>query len=78
MSDEDAPMELTLQGVKDVLEARGYRWHYFDVGRFARRDDRYWFNGSQFGEGPGRLARQPCGWFTLEEMLAEKFAEGYR
>jgi hypothetical protein len=71
---------LTLDDVADELHGRGYRWHYFGEGRNLSRPsaDRFWFNGSTMGEGPGRLAKQPFGWFTLDEMLAEKFTEGCR
>jgi hypothetical protein len=76
---ENAP--LTHEAVADELRARGYRWHSFRADSTRRGEDGatvYWFNGSTMGEGPGRLNKQPYGWFTLDEMLAEKFAEGCR
>jgi hypothetical protein len=74
-----ASTTVTLGEVKEVLHDLGYRWHSFGE-RTHERDGQtfYWFNGSMFGEGPGRLTKQPFGWFTLGDMLAEKFAEGCR
>lgn len=75
---------LTLDEVKAELHAKGYRWHFFGIPKNRAGEpwvdpqgkERYWFNGSQYGEGRGRLTVQPFGWFTLAEMQAEKFAEG--
>jgi hypothetical protein len=80
MATDRAIASPTLDDVRDELHARGYRWHYFDTGSnlSAARPGYFWFNGSTMGEGPGRLSKQPFGWFTLDEMLAEKFAEGCR
>lgn len=76
--------EVTLDEVAAELRAKGYRWHFFGIPRNRagepwtdlKGQGRYWFNGSQSGEGRGRLTKQPFGWFTLAEMRAEKFAEG--
>lgn len=71
-----------LAEVQAELWAKGYRWHFFGIPHNRQGEawdggpDRYWFNGSTLGEGRGRLTKQPFGWFTLEEMRAEKFAEG--
>lgn len=73
--------ELTLDGVKEALHERGFRWHAFGSRSHQGEDGvlRYWFNGSwAMGVGHGTLRTQPSGWFTLEEMLAERFAEGHR
>lgn len=69
-----------LDVVKAELRAKGYRWFFFGKTRHAPEDEnRYWFNGSKFnGEGRQILAEQPYGYFTLDEMRAEKFAEGIR
>lgn len=79
--DAPAPSPPTLEDVQQDLHDRGFRWHAF--GRTNYTDEqgvtRYWFNGSMvMGVGHGVLRTQPSGWFTLEEMLAEKFAEGHR
>lgn len=70
-----------LADARDHLTARGYAWHY--IGKPTVMPDgqtRYWFNGSQYGRENHRaiLAKQPFGWFTLAELLAEKFTDGLR
>lgn len=87
MPPDEAPQyaPLTLEGVQAELRARGWRWHFFGVPRYGDGaavpgpdgEPRYWFNGSTMCEG-FRLSKQPWGWFTLAEMLDEKFAEGCR
>lgn len=71
---------LTLEQVQSELRKRGFAWHSFDKSTVCKDGlTRYWFNGSYvLGTGHGKLSKQPSGWFTLEEMLAEKFAEGCR
>jgi hypothetical protein len=71
------PLDEALAEVKAELHAKGYRWHFFGKPRDRVQSlTLYWFNGSQYGEGRGRLTTQPFGWYTLAEMRAEKFAEG--
>lgn len=71
---------LTLDSVKAVLRERGFVWHSFGHSSYDKDGKTYyWFNGSRYmGTGHGALRKQPFGWFTLDEMLAEKFAEGCR
>lgn len=64
-----------LEPVKEELKRRGHKW--FALGRPTLSKDidppvvRYWLNGMQ-----GNGARtQPYGWYTLDELLAEKFVE---
>ena len=68
-------MTMVLEDVQAELRAKGYVWHFFGPKTSVGADGvtRYWFNGSQFGTGRGRLTSQPYGWYTLDEMRAEAF-----
>lgn len=63
-----------LDPVAAELRSRGHRWHF--LGRPSKQTDaagneivRYWLNGTRVN------GHQPAGWFTLDELLAEKFLE---
>jgi hypothetical protein len=76
---ELAEFRRDLVTVAQMLREDGYTW--FSLGSRVYRDDgriTVWFNGSQCGTGRGDLARQPWGWFTLDDLLGEKFAEPCR
>lgn len=65
-----------LAPVMKELAARGHSWFFLGRPTESVRDGvravRYWLNGT--GRRPdGRWGRQPFGWFTLEELLVEKF-----
>lgn len=71
--------DLTLAEVQSALLAKGYCWHSFQKSAIGKDGvKRYLFNGSMLGVGRGRLNKQPFGWYTLQEMMDEKFAEGCR
>lgn len=58
--------KLKLEPVKAELTRRGFKW--YALGRPTLRKDgrvEYWLNGAGFP--------QPYGWYTREELLAEKF-----
>ncbi len=69
----DAQMA-ALRPVQDELKAKGHSW--FFLGKPTKRQDgtvQYWLNGMR--SMPGAKGRQPYGWYTLEELRAEKFVE---
>ena len=63
-----------LDPVMKTLRERGHSWFFLgkpsalDTGD-GRKVVRYWLNGSK---SPG-VRNQPYGWYTIEELLAEKF-----
>lgn len=64
--------------VKDELRRRGHDWYF--LGNPSVLEDsegqpavRYWLNGIG-----GRDYPQPYGWYTEDELLAEKFADDAR
>lgn len=64
-----------LEPVKDELTRRGFRWYFLGNPSVLNTGDgttcvRYWLNGMG---GYGRP--QPYGWYTVEELLAEKFLD---
>lgn len=63
-----------LDPVAAELRSRGHRWHF--LGRPSKHTDehgnetvRYWLNGTRVG------GHQPAGWYSLDELLAEKFLQ---
>ena len=64
-----------LEPVKQELKSRGHNWFYLGNPKMISTKDgqepqvRYWLNGMSRG------GRQPFGWYSLEELLAEKFIE---
>lgn len=62
-----------LTPIKEKLRSRGYDWYFLgNPTLISVRDQpaavRYWLNGCS---GPGY--KQPFGWYSLEELLAEDF-----
>lgn len=71
----DAAME-ALEPVAKELKERGYRWFFLGNPKTLRPKDaetmelRYWLNGDSI-----RGLGQPFGWYSLEELRAEKFID---
>lgn len=65
-----------LEPVAAELKARGHKWFFLGNPTVLRPKDattmetRYWLNGDTV-----RGLGQPFGWYTLEELLAEKFLD---
>lgn len=63
-----------LEPVMTELESRGHRWYFLGKPSENTRDGvtavRYWLNSHSY---PG--IGQPSGWYTLQELLDEKFIE---
>lgn len=74
----DAAMA-ALEPVAEELKARGHHWYALGNPSTIRTEGaekaeiRYWLNGA----GVGSLG-QPFGWYTLDELLAEKFMDDLR
>lgn len=65
-----------LQPVADELRSRGFAWYALGTPREFEAEGRgpevhYWLNATSIRIA-GRI-HQPYGWYTLEELLAEKF-----
>lgn len=64
-----------LKPVKQTLEARGHRWYALGSPSViapkgkTEREVHYWLNGTSHP----RYGGQPYGWYTLQELLDEKF-----
>jgi hypothetical protein len=56
-----------LETVKAELKSRGHGWYALDGPSEIGGTVKFWLNGHSRG------GKQPFGWFTLEELLAEKF-----
>lgn len=76
---DDARME-ELKPVADALKAKGHSWYALRRPTVIAPDDRprgvyYWLNGSSgYRTTDGiRVHQQPHGWYSLEELAAEKF-----
>lgn len=71
----DAAMA-ALEPVAAELKARGYRWYALGNPSTIRpqgaekAETRYWLNGQSVGS-----LGQPFGWYSLDELLAEKFMD---
>lgn len=66
-----------LEPVIAELKALGHRWYFLGKPRQTQNGEvKYWLNGSTGGvtRDGTRYRGQPCGWYTLEELRAEKFA----
>lgn len=79
----DAEAEFTrhheelLVPVKEELKQKGHQWFFLGGPKTLStregqpQEVRYWLNGYRVNGG------QPCGWYTLEELRAEKFIEDH-
>lgn len=56
-----------LEPVADELRRRGHRWFFLGNPRTINGQLKFWLNGMALQR------RQPYGWYTLEELRAEKF-----
>lgn len=65
-----------LEPVKDELHKRGHRWYALGKPNTMKGEDghpvvKYWLNGHSVSTESGR--RQPFGWYSLDELLSEKW-----
>lgn len=65
-----------LEPVAEELAKRGHSWYFLGNPRETEDGVQYWLNGRSVRDNHGWF--QPAGWYTLEELLAEKFLEGAR
>lgn len=70
-----------LEPVIQTLRERGHQWYYLGDPRLISKTAdasgtlvRYWLNGQSYRLPNGKSA-QPYGWYSLEELLAEKFID---
>lgn len=59
-----------LEPVEAVLKAKGHGWYALGRPTVMRGETHYWLNGHRGGPG---YTGQPFGWYTLAELLDEKF-----
>lgn len=60
-----------LAPVAAELKSRGFGWYFLGKPTPMHGTTKYWLNGE--GRMGGKCEGQPYGWYSLEELLAEKF-----
>ena len=70
-----------LEPVIETLSKRGHKWYFLGDPRMISKTTtldgaqvRYWLNGQSYRLPNGKSA-QPYGWYSLKELLAEKFID---